>query len=334
MSWHIEKVPFFNIQPLNLNFIWKYCQRNKRFYFNLIFAVVQDGLYFNDRQLLPVLLLQGCSLWRTSESSSSTQLQRSCCCCLMTGSEKPPRICSEVKVFCLRVRVWMLLATLHVTAVDPKVTDHPSCVFTHFIISQLCDQQCFNCSWGPNVCLADDTQVFGLLTSDVLFLALDAPFTAAGVFWVPFVGPDVLSHVWRRPPAGLLLPISVLIVPYLARVVKPGPGSRSPPLWSTQLSSAAAASLPAPLSQLPLTESRQSPTDSPPLPPEPPSLFHLKPPTDPLCFSAHQAIRRRSLSLSSIHGRRVRMKKKGGGPSCFWWWSPGLTRSHLWSPGY
>lgn len=60
----------------------------------------------------------------------------------------------------------MLLATLHVTAVDTKVTDHPSCVFTPFIINQLSDQQCLDCS------LVDDAHVFGLLMSDVPFLAL------------------------------------------------------------------------------------------------------------------------------------------------------------------
>ena len=87
--------------------------------------------------------------------------------------------------------------------------------------------------------------------------------------------PDVLSHEWRGPPAELLQLLHILIVARLAGVVKLGPGSRPPLLWSTQPGSAAEAVLPAPLSQLPHTQGGQSQTDSPPLPPEPPSHFPL-----------------------------------------------------------
>lgn len=104
--------------------------------------------------------------------------------------------------------------------------------------------------------------------------------------------------MWRRPPAELLLLFNVLIVLRLARVVKPGPGSHSPPLWSTQLGSAVdAVATPAPLSQLPHNQGRQSQTGGPPLPSEP--LFHFppQPPTDPPSFSIFEAIRRRSFSF-------------------------------------
>lgn len=85
--------------------------------------------------------------------------------------------------------------------------------------------------------------------------------------------PDVLSHESRGPPAELLQLLQILRDLHLAGVLKLGPGSRPPSLWSTQPSSAAEAVLPAPLSQLLYTQGGQSQTDSPPLPPEPPSHF-------------------------------------------------------------
>lgn len=203
---------------------------------------------------------------------------------------------AEVKVcVCMCERV--LLAALRVIATDPKVTDHPNCVFTHFIINHHTDQQWPDCSYGQRLWMKTNTLCFCPLSVRYSFLAWthcsQQPTVSESQLWRP----DVLSHVWRGPPAELLQLLHSLIVLRLARVVKLGPGSRPPPLWSTQPGSAAEAALPAPLSQLPHTQGGQSQTDSPPLPPEPPSHFPLLPPTTPLSFSIFEAIRRRSLSF-------------------------------------
>lgn len=67
--------------------------------------------------------------------------------------------------------------------------------------------------------------------------------------------------------------------------------------------------LPAPLSQLVHTQGRQSQTDSPLLPPEPPSHFPQQPSSGPLGFSIIEAITRRSLSF--VISRR-KAKEQGG----------------------
>lgn len=73
----------------------------------------------------------------------SAKLQRSCCW-VMAGREKEAWTCGMAycrgQGVCLCVCVLVLLATLHVIATDPKVTDHPNCVFTHFIIYHHTDQ--------------------------------------------------------------------------------------------------------------------------------------------------------------------------------------------------
>lgn len=132
------------------------------------------------------------------------------------------------------VRVWVLLATLHVMATDPKVMDHPSCVFTHFIFYRLAHQQRLDCLRGDQCLVGYQRTGFCPRCVRDLPLGLHTLFSIQPMLW----GPDVLSHVWRRPPARLLLLVNVLIVLRLARVVKPGPGSRSSPLWSARLGSA------------------------------------------------------------------------------------------------
>lgn len=132
--------------------------------------------------------------------------------------------------------------------------------------------------------------------------------------------------------------LHILIVPRLARVVKPGPGSRPPPLWSTQ-----PGSLQKRLSCQLLYPSYRTPRAGKARLTVPRCLRSLRlisPSSRPPSLSAFQSSKQLEgdpFLLSSTHGKKKgkRMRKKEeGGPSCWWWWSSGLARTHLWSSGY
>lgn len=148
--------------------------------------------------------------------------------------------------------------------------------------------------------------------------------------------PDILSHVWRGPPAALLQLLHILVALALAWVVKLVPGSHSPPIWSTQPSS---------VQRLPcqfLYPSYRTPRVGKgrlTVPRCLQSLRLISPCSCPRPLSAFQSSKQLEgdpFLLSSIRGKKKseRMRKKEGRPSCWWWWSSGLARSHLWRPGY
>lgn len=85
---------------------------------------------------------------------------------------------AEVKVcVCMCERV--LLAALHVIATDPKVTDHPNCVFTHFIIPHDTDPQWPDCSYRAEGLDGYQYTMFPPSLCQILLLGLDTLFSAA-----------------------------------------------------------------------------------------------------------------------------------------------------------
>lgn len=111
------------------------------------------------------------------------QASKSCCCWVMQSKRNRLGFVAmhapEVKV-CVCEWVWVLLATLHVMATDPKVTDHPSCVFTHFIID-LTDQQWLDCSYRAQ-CL-DGYQYTVFLPSQCRTLPLGLDTLLSTALW-------------------------------------------------------------------------------------------------------------------------------------------------------
>lgn len=92
---------------------------------------------------------------------------------------------AEVKV-CVRMCERVLLAALRAIATDPKVTDHPNCVFTHFIIRHHTDQQWPDCSYRAEG-----------LDEDQYTMFLPSPCQIAP----SWPGHTVLSSLWFLSPS-------------------------------------------------------------------------------------------------------------------------------------
>lgn len=97
--------------------------------------------------------------------------------------------CFLLRSRCVSVCVWekLLLAALHVIATDPKVTDHPNCVFTHSIINHRADQQWLDCSYGAEGLDGYQYTMFLPSLCQILPLGLDTLFSGAYGFWIPVV---------------------------------------------------------------------------------------------------------------------------------------------------